>query len=84
MPTLPPMRRQPRTDGSVANFRLTTQSAPNARTSAPCRALQSLYKPMTCNDHGSTSAPVFPSRCGSFGQAHQIGGRLNRRRQRRR
>ncbi|WP_206740580.1 hypothetical protein, partial [Neisseria gonorrhoeae] len=42
--------RQPGTDGSVANFRLTTQSAPNARTSAPCRALQSLYKPMTCND----------------------------------
>ncbi|HFB2608165.1 TPA: hypothetical protein ACE6MQ_000821, partial [Neisseria gonorrhoeae] len=41
--------RQPGTDGSVANFRLATQSAPNARTSAPCRALQSLYKPMTCN-----------------------------------
>ncbi|HGL9101785.1 TPA: hypothetical protein ACKLPB_002006, partial [Neisseria gonorrhoeae] len=60
--------RQPKVDRSVANFRLTTQSAPNARTSAPCRALQSLYKPMTCNDHGSTSAPVFPSRCGSFGQ----------------
>lgn len=64
----PRCNRQPKVDGSVVNFRLTTQSAPNARTSAPCRALQSLYIPTTASDHGSTSAPVFPSRCGSFGQ----------------
>ncbi|HFB2611154.1 TPA: hypothetical protein ACE6MS_001939, partial [Neisseria gonorrhoeae] len=41
----PRCARQPKVDRSVANFRLATQSAPNARTSAPCRALQSLYIP---------------------------------------
>ena len=34
---------------------------------ALCLALQSLYKPMTCNDHGNTSAPVPPSSLGRFG-----------------
>lgn len=64
----PRCNRQPKVDGSVANFYLTTQSAPNARTNALCRALQSLYIPTTATAHGSTSAPVFPSRCGRFGQ----------------
>lgn len=31
------------------------------------RDLQSLYKLMTCNDHGNTSAPVPPSSLGRFG-----------------
>lgn len=39
----------------------------NVSDNALCRALQSLYKPITCNDHGNTSAPVPPSSLGRFG-----------------
>ena len=65
--TLPRCNRQPKVDDSLIKFYLITQSASNTRTSALCRALQSLYKPMTCNDHGSISAPVPPSSLGRFG-----------------
>lgn len=67
MLTLPRCNSQLKVDGSVIKFYLITQSASNTRTSALCRALQSLYKPMTCNDHGSISAPVPPSSLGRFG-----------------
>ena len=38
-----------------------------ASDKALCRALQSLYRWTTCNDHGNTSAPVLPDSFGRFG-----------------